>query len=220
MTRVDSGPVETMERLLVGRRSCRAFRDTPVPRVVIERLLTLAQQSPSWCNTQPWELIVTEGAATNRLPSPASPDITFPTSYPGVYGERRRVCAQQLYSSVGIDMDDRAASYRQTMKNFEFFGAPNVIIMTTAAPLGTYGLLDCGVYLGNLLLAAQALGLGAIAQAALALHSPLIRRHFDILPDRKIVCGISIGYPDSAHPTNSFQTRRGPISEVATFHVD
>jgi len=33
----------------------------------IERLLGLAQKSASWCNTQPWRLIITEGEATVRF---------------------------------------------------------------------------------------------------------------------------------------------------------
>src|ERR1700739_3615749 len=67
---------------------------------------------------------------------------TIVKSYQGAYGERRRMCARQLYASVGIEIGDRAASFRQTMRNFEFFGAPNVIILTTTASLGSYGLLD------------------------------------------------------------------------------
>ena len=147
---VEPDPSEMLERLLFDRHSCRGFLDTPVPRSVIDRLLTMTQQSPSWCNTQPWELIITEGAGTDRLrqalladPShPTSPDIAFPESYQGAYGERRRMFARQLYASVGIEIGDRAASFRQTMRNFEFFGAPNVIILTTTASLGSYGLLD------------------------------------------------------------------------------
>jgi nitroreductase len=145
------------------------------------------------------------------------PDIPFPDQYVGVYKERRRECGLQLYESVGIAHGDRAASQRQTLKNFEFFGAPSAIIVTTTPLLGTYGLLDCGVYLGNFLLAVEALGLGAIAQAALAMYSPLFRKELNIPGDRQIVCGISIGYPDLANPANSFYTRRSPIDEVVTF---
>jgi hypothetical protein len=42
----------------------------------------------------------------------------------------------------------------------------------------------------------QALGLGH-PQAALARHS-LIRRHFKLADNRKVVCGISFGFADNA----------------------
>ena len=226
MTSVDLEPAAVVGQLIAERRSCRGFLPTPIPRDVWERLLTTSQRSASWCNTQPWELVITEGAATDRLrealrehlTTPGGPDIPFPESYTGAYQERRRACAWQLYESVGIAKGDRVASQAQTIKNFEFFDAPSAIIVTTTATLGTYGAVDCGVYLGNLMICAQSLGLGTIAQAALALHAPLLRSHFGLAPDRQVLCGISIGYPDHEHPANSFRTHRAPIDQVATFH--
>jgi nitroreductase len=66
------------------------------------------------------------------------------------------------------------------------------------------------------MLAAQALGLGSIAQAALARQSGLIRRHFKLVDDRRVVCGISFGFPDSDHRINSYRTSRAGVSDAAT----
>jgi nitroreductase len=67
------------------------------------------------------------------------------------------------------------------------------------------------------MLAAQALGLGTIPQAALARHSQLIRRHFKLGSDRKVVCGISFGFADNAHKVNSYRTSRAGIGDTVTF---
>ena len=66
-------------------------------------------------------------------------------------------------------------------------------------------------------LAAQALGLGTIAQAALARHSGLIRRHFKLADDRRVICGISFGFADHAHKVNSYRTSRAGIADTVTF---
>ena len=58
---------QPLETWLRERHSCRAFLPEPVPRAVIERILALAQRTASWCNCQPWQVAVTEGAATERL---------------------------------------------------------------------------------------------------------------------------------------------------------
>jgi nitroreductase len=50
-----------------GRRSIRRFRDTPVPRELVERVLDAAVQAPSAKNRQPWRFVVLEGAACGRL---------------------------------------------------------------------------------------------------------------------------------------------------------
>jgi len=220
-----SGADVIVEQLLDDRHSCRGFDDRPVPSVVIERLLTLAQRSPSWCNTQPWEVIVTEGDATRRLSEAArafasshepTPDVPFPDRYAGVFLERRRECAWQLYECVGVEKGDRTASAVEAMRNYEFFGAPHVAIVTTEQDLGTYGALDCGVYVGCFLLTAQSLGLATIPQAALGAVAPAIRELYDLPPHRQVLMGISFGYPDTAHPANGFRTRRADLADVVT----
>jgi nitroreductase len=215
---------QVLERLLADRWSCRGFTDEPVRRDVIERLLTIAQRTPSWCNVQPWQLVVTSGEATVRLKKAllesfdsSGSDFDFPASYTGVYRERRRESGWQLYDAVGVAKGDREASALQMLRNFEFFGAPHVAIITTDGDLGVYGAIDCGLYVESFLLAAQALGLGACAQAALAAGSPFLHEYFDLPETRKVVCGIAFGYADPDHPTATYRTSRASLDEVVTF---
>ncbi len=215
----------TFAALLASRSSCRAFLPDPVPDDVIVEILTMAQQTPSWCNTQPWQVAVTEGAATDRfrrglaeavVTVGQAPDIAFPTDYLGVYRDRRKECALALYSSLGI-AGDRQASAAQTMKNFDLFDAPHVAIVTTDAALGTYGAVDCGLYLNTFLLAAQSLGVATVPQAAIAGCAPYVRDFFEIEDDREVLCAISFGYPDLTHPANAFRTTRADLDSVVTW---
>ena len=222
-----SSDMDVLDRLLRSRRSCRAFLDRPVPEEMVARLLQCAQLTASWCNTQPWQTIVTRGAATDAFreaylaelkEGEAASDLPFPREYVGVYQQRRRECGMQLYSSVGIGRADQTAKDRQTRRNFEFFDAPHVMIVTTDEALGVYGAVDCGAYVAQLLLAAEALGLGAIAQAALASRSPFVRRHFGLDDRRLVVCGLSFGYADPQHSANRFRTSRVETAEAVTLH--
>lgn len=223
-------PLVTLSRLLAERYSCRSYRPEPVPRAVIEQMLAVAQMSPSWCNSQPWQVIVTTGEGTERFrqalfeqasrdaatPGGAAmaPDFPFPTAYRGVYKERQREVGWQLYESVGVKYGDRVASGRQALENFRLFGAPHALIVTSERDLGTYGAIDCGLYIGNVMLAAQSLGLGMIPQAALAAYAPLMHEHFGIPDHRMIVLGASFGYADPAHPANSFRSRRAAVNDA------
>jgi nitroreductase len=214
-------------RLLAERQSCRAFLGRAVDRPTIERILALAQRTASWCNAQPWQVIVTTGAATGRfrdamlraaaaLPAPR-PDFPFPREYAGVYQSRRRACGFQLYDSVGIAHGDRQASARQMLENYRLFGAPHVAIVTTPEALGVYGAIDCGAYVSNFMLAAKSLGVAAIAQAALAAWPDAVRAHFGLPDERRIVCGISFGFEDREHPVNRFRTDRAVLEDVVTW---
>ncbi|HJQ59852.1 MAG TPA: nitroreductase [Vineibacter sp.] len=217
---------DVFEQVLARRYSCRGFLPKPVPRPVIERILGMAQRTASWCNAQPWQVIVTSGAATehfreavykNATSQAASPDIPFPREYRGVYLARRRECGFQLYESVGIQRGDREASARQGLENFRLFGAPHVAIITSDEALGVYGAVDCGAYVSNFALAARSLGIATIAQAALASQSKFVRAHFGLGDDRLVVCGISFGYEDTAHAANAFRTRRAPLAETVSW---
>jgi nitroreductase len=214
---------DTLERLLAERYSCRAFRAEPVPRATIERILRLAQRTASWCNAQPWQLVVTSGAATERFRAAllrhaeaqeAAPDFPFPREYRDAYLARRRECGFQLYAAVGVARGDRVGARRQSLENFRLFGAPHVAIVTSDEALGVYGAVDCGAYAGTFTLAARSLGVAAIAQAALAAYPDFIRAHFGLPEGRRVVCGISFGVEDKAHPANGFRTSRADIGEA------
>lgn len=215
-----------LERLLAERYSCRGFVPTPVPREVQHRILAMAQRTASWCNSQPWQVHITEGEATERFralmqtpqaPDEPGPDFEWPRAYVGVYKQRRFECAMQLYDAVGVARGDREASARQSRENLRLFGAPHVAMITTDANLGVYGAVDCGGYVANFLLAARSLGVATIPQAALALRPALVRQFFGLGEDRLVVCGISFGYADEQHPANRFRTTRAPVEEAATW---
>ena len=219
--------IRVLEELLNERYSVRAFLPKAVDRATIEHVLTTAQRTASWCNSQPWQVVIASGEAKERFRkliyaeaasgAPENSDYPFPREYLGVYLARRRESGFQLYNTLGIARGDKAAYARQALENYNFFGAPHVAIIHTTEALGVYGAIDCGAYVGNFLLAAQALGLGTIAQAALARHSLLIRRHFNLGDDRRVICGISFGFADHAHKVNSYRTSRASVADTVTF---
>lgn len=206
------------------RYSCRRFQAKPVPRETIESILEAAQRTPSWCNTQPWQIVLLSGQAADSLRAKlydhaksgvrGNPDFAFPPRYDGIYRDRRKVCGVQLYQSLGIGKDDRTAAAEQALENFRFFEAPHVLFITTPEDLGVYGAIDCGLYVSSFMLAARELGVDCIPQAALASYPDLLREHFGLPPERKFVCGIAFGYCDEAHPVNSYRTDRAGISDV------
>ena len=223
----DEERIGVLEALLGERFSCRAFKPDPVPRPVIDRILKAAQRTASWCNSQPWQVVIASGEAKEKFRreiyaaassgAPDDGDFPFPREYRGVYLVRRRESGFQLYNTLGIPRGDKAAYARQSLENFNFFGAPHIAIVHTEEALGVYGAIDCGGYVSNFMLAAQALGLGVIAQAALAHQSGLIKRHFGIGDDRRVVCGISFGFADRDHRINNYRTSRADVTEAATF---
>ena len=209
--------------LLRERQSCRAFLSDPVPRDLIDAALGDAQHVASWCNSQPWHVTALSQAATLETAhalcahiesAPPASDIPFPERYEGIYKSRRSICGWQLYDAVGVEKGDRTGSARQMRENFHFFGAPNLLLVTTPKALGSYGVLDCGAFVTATLLALTARGLGSIAMASVAGYAPFFRDRLGLAEDRDLVCGIAVGYADGDHPANAFRTARAKLDET------
>lgn len=212
-----------LSRILDARHSCRAFRGDALPEALVEEIVAEAGKVPSWCNAQPWQVMVTSAAGTDRLRAALAaeiqhagdaPDLPFPDRYDGVYKQRRSDCGRALYDAVGVARGDRDAARAQMAMNFRFFGAPHVALVTSEAALGPYGVLDCGAFVTGVTLAAAARGVASIPQAAIASYAPLMHRFFNLPETRTVLCSIALGYADPDHPANSFRTTRAPLAEV------
>src|SRR3954464_8509099 len=141
--------IGVLEELLNERYSVRAFLPKEVDRATIEHVLTTAQRTASWCNSQPWQGIIASGEAKERIRkriyAEASSglgddyDFTPPREYLGAYLERRRESGFQLYNTLGIARGDKAAYAKQPLKTYNFSGAQHVTIIHTDEPLGIYG---------------------------------------------------------------------------------
>lgn len=220
--------IDTLSEIMSDRYSCRAFLPDPVPDADLERIVETARHVPSWCNAQPWQVEITRGEGTERLRTalsqaalagtPPTPDLEWPKKYTGAYGERRRTCGFQLYDAVGVEKSDRAGRAAQMMRNYSLFDAPHVAILHSPAELGPYGAMDTGGFVAAFTLAATALGIATIPQAAIAAYAPLLKEHLDIGGDRLILCAISMGYADKDAPANSFRTARAPTGDIIRWH--
>lgn len=214
----------TVLETLQARHSCRAFRSDPVPDATITQIIDAARLVPSWCNAQPWQVTVTRGAATDRFRqmlgdvvgagTVPAPDLDWPKRYSGDYAARRRTCGFQLYDAAGIDKSDRSARRAQMMRNYALFDAPHCAIIHSPAELGPYGAMDTGGFVTAFCLAATALGVATIPQAAVAAYAQQVHDHLGIADDRLLLCAISFGYPDPDAAVNRFRTERADPSDI------
>jgi nitroreductase len=225
-------PVTTVEDALRTRYSCRAFLPTPVARADIERLLALAERSASNSNTQPWQVHVLTGAAkqalsadllhafdSGRIEAEEYDYQPHSDQWPEPFRSRRRKFGESLYrDALGIAKGDTAGRRRQHRRNYEFFGAPVEIILTASTAPLKGALVDAGLFLQALMLAAQGVGLDTCPQASIIDFPSVVRRHVTIPDDHVIVCGVALGYADETDRVNAQHTVREPVESFARFY--
>ena len=219
--------MKTLRSVIENRFSCRKFKPQVVPKSTLSSIFELAQKTPSWCNSQAWQVAMLSGATLldfkadlHKLAQDetrANPDFKFPERYDGIYKDRRKVCGLQLYRSLGIDKGQTEEARQQMLENFYCFGAPHLAIISSAKSLGVYGAIDCGLFVNTLLLVAGNFGVDSIAQASIASYPDFIRSRLDLGKDRNIICGVALGYQDSENPINNYRTTRADITDVVNW---
>lgn len=218
----------TVEEAIAGRRSIRAFLPTPVPRELIERVLTTAGRAPSGTNVQPWRVWVLEGAVRDEI----CRDITgrfnrgdtgkreydyYPVKWREPYLARRRACGWGLYGTLGIGREDKGKMHAQHARNYAFFDAPVGLIFSMDRDLERGSWLDYGMFLQSIMVAARQFGLETCPQAAWMSFWDVLQRRIGIPPEQTVVCGMALGYPDPDAKVNTFTPDRMPASEFVTF---
>lgn len=219
----------SVDAAIVSRFSARAFLPQPVARATIEEVLQVASRAPSGTNTQPWRVYVLQGASLASLSDKvcaahdaiyANPQLAeqyreeyeyYPRKWISPYIDRRRENGWSLYGLLGITKGDKDKMHAQHQRNYRFFGAPLGFMFTVDRILERGSLLDYGMFLQSVMVAARARGLHTCPQAAWNGYAKIVLPHIGAGADEMLVCGMSMGYADESAPVNSFHTPREPV---------
>lgn len=225
----------SVDAAIASRFSARAYLNKPVDKAVLMEILTLAGYAPSGTNTQPWKVYVLQGKKRDELVTkvcvahdslttdPAMKDEYvedydyYPAQWVSPYIDRRRECGFGLYSVLGIGKGDKERMHRQHQQNFRFFEAPVGLIFTLDKVMGRGSLLDYGMFIQTLMLAARSRGLHTCPQAAWNNFSKIVLPFVGAGSNELLVCGMSLGYADASSTVNTFQTTRINVSDYSCF---
>jgi nitroreductase len=209
-----------------SRFTCRAFTSEPVDRDTIITIMEAALKTPSWGNTQPWEVFAASGKSADRLREayterfardvPANPDLTrpLPQDWPQALKERYEKLRNDRSDYLGLNRDDQKDMHSLMARNFSFFDAPCVIFLCMDRTLTHWSLFDLGALSQSIMLVASEYGLGTAVAVQLASYPDLVREELRI-PENLAVCiGIAIGHIDASSPQNTFRSTRRPVDEI------
>ena len=238
MNRLSQPPVpsdllaQTIDWAIASRRSIRAFLPTPVPHEEIHAILDVARFCATGVNMQPWQVQVVTGDAKARVSRAIAqldndPSLSnhledayeyYPREWTSPYRDRRRQVGWELYGLLGIAKGDKARMHAQHGRNYRFFDAPVGLLFTIDRVLKEGSLLDYGMFLQAVMVAARGRGLHTCPQAAFLKYHQVISDALGIPEDQMLVCGMSLGYADEKSIENTLVTDREPVSAFATFH--
>jgi nitroreductase len=193
--------MELMEGI-ESRKSIRAFKAVPITRETLVRILEVARKSPSYTNTQPWEVVVVSGKKKDALSSilynlaesetQTNPDVPTPQEWPSELDKRAKEHSINRFQTLGIERENIQQRKEFRLLNFKFYGAPSVIFLFIDRTLTSWSLFDAGLFSQSLVLAAHSLGLGKCLQASLTGYPDIVRNFLGIPKSKILLLGISI----------------------------
>ena len=212
---------------IATRHSMRAYKPDPVPQELLRQIMEASLRTPSWANAQPWEFAIVGGRAMEELKEALAqkaasgetpnPDIPWPT-FPDLYRDRMRRSGRSLFQELGIARDDTEKRFQWLVSMIRFFDAPNGIILYMDRSLSHYSLLDMGMILQTIILAAWSYELGTCPEVAVVQYPDVLRQLLKIPQSKLIVLGLAIGYPDTEKAAARFRSEREPLETFVTWH--
>ena len=116
-----------------SRKSIRAFKATPIPRETLVRILEVAGKSPSYTNTQPWEVVVVSGKKKDELSNilyklaesetQTNPDLPTPREWPSELDKRAKEHSARRFQALGIERENVQQRKEFRLLNYKFYGA-------------------------------------------------------------------------------------------------
>ena len=195
--------------LIRSRRSIRRFTDRAVSREDLVRLLEAARWAPSNHNRQPWHfLIIEDRQQLHQLAEAVRRDLIAKTkSLPEAAG------------GYFHEFIDYATFFAEApMLVVALHKRPVSLSAAVLAGLRNPELVSCeplsaAMAVQNLLLAAQALGLGACVLTGPLLVPEALTRTLALPPGYDLACLVAVGYPAESPPP----PRRKTIEQIAEF---
>ena len=132
----------------------------------------------------------------------------YPEKWVSPYIDRRRENGWSLYGLLGIGKADKDKMHLQHQRNYRFFDAPVGLMFTLDKIMGRGSLLDYGMFLQNIMVAARGEGVDTCPQAAWNDYAKLILPSIGAKENEMLVCGMALGYADKNNIVNTFTTPR------------
>lgn len=215
-----------LKEALLTRRSIRGFKDTPVPKEIIEDILKTGMRAVSANNTQPWEFAVITGDVLKKIGEEnvqsfvnGEEEDYGDAAFEGVYRQRLVGVAKQLFAAMDIKREDKEKRFWWVQRGFRFFDAPCAIILYMDGGLDEEACrFDMGCVAQNICLAAMEHGVGTCVEYQAIMYQKALKKHLDLPEGKKFVAGIAIGYPDPEFPANNVVSEREDIDNITKWY--
>lgn len=208
------------------RHSVRQFTDQAVETDLIKEIVTVAQRTPSWVNSQPWQVYCAQGTVLQQIKEAyREADQTGQASQPDLPVMSREEWAPRTQANMKqwrhdivhhFSNFDEAHTAMSTASD-SLYNSPVILFITVPQASPDWSIFDAGAFAQALMLAATNRGLGSIPTYNSVRFPNILRQILGIPDTERVLVGISLGYP-ADQPLNHYHSQRVPLSNVLHFN--
>lgn len=211
-----------LKEVVNKRHSVRSFKDDEIPVEVLEDIVRAAQRTPSWENSQPWNVYIATGETLKKIKEiwiakyadkvKGSPDM--PTGHRTDFSERSQKNMADFMSYAADYTGDPEIKHFLKM-NERLFNAPALVYLTLGKGHTGWPVYDLGAFGMTLMLAAKDVGVDSIPAYEIIKFPAELRPLLSVPDDEEIIMGIALGYA-AEDDLNGLSSSRLPLEEILT----
>lgn len=203
------------------RHSTRDFTDRPVESTVLRKIVQEAQQSASWANAQPWQVVIATGETLKQIREhhrqmsqqgiAGNADLTVAHRTEWPQGAQQNIATWNTAFSQHLrQVGNGAGNFQDNL-----FNATAVAYLTLKRPVNEWEVFDLGAFAQLLALSATNRGVQSIPAYELIKYPDMLRQLLGMDASNRFIMGIALGY-ESQQPINQFRSSRVSTSEMLT----
>lgn len=212
------------QKVLAERHATRAFTDQPVALNDLQQIVQLAQQAPSWVNSQPVRVTVATGdtlAKMRRQHAQLNHDQAVHSHSVIPYRPKNE---WDLAAQANMDdwfegnIEQVGIDWRQlsTAAADQLYNAQAVVYLTLPENYSQWSLIDAGAFSQNIMSAALDRGLASIPAFEFVKYADYLRNNLHLSSNQMPILGIGLGYADQSAAINKIHANRMSVDEVLT----
>lgn len=206
------------EELMNKRFSTRDFTDKKISEDDLKEIIKIAGRSPSWANTQPWNVHIASGEYLEKIRAEwiernnneIKGNSDLPVGHSEDFGERGFNNIMQNANAITEFIGGPEDLSRLPRL---LFNAPAVVYLTVPKTAPMWSVYDLGAFSMSLMLAASEKDINSVPAYELAKYPDVLRYNLDIGDDESVIIGIALGYA-SENKINEYRSPRLDVEDI------
>ena len=208
------------KELMKERHSCRKFQSKKIPEEVLKDIISISLASPSWCNSQPWNIHVATGKTLEEIRKEwIAKHKEKIKGYADIHPGHRTDFSERSQGTMSkfFKLFDDLPNKNDYALDSDMFNAQAMVYLIVNKGHKEYSVLDLGGIEMAIMLAAKDHGVDSIPAYTTIMFPDVLRKNMKISEKEDIVIGIALGYEEK-DPINEHRSSKLTLEEVCHFY--